>query len=602
VRLRGGELVDPRTQDPFVCMIEERQRVRADESLSKEERERLQLFLKITANATAYGVLARFDRRERGGATPVAIFGPDPEPSEWPVPAPEDPGPYCFPPAAAAITAAARLMLALLERLVREAGGHYAFCDTDSMAIVATRRGRTIPCPTTDGTNRIRALSFPQVNEIRARFHAINPYDPALVPSPWKVEADSMKRPLHCYVISAKRYCLYRGGQGEPEIIAAVDTSEETASDSERIALEDELADWSEHGLGLYLDPTSKDPDRPQRDEKGRRLWVAEAWQWILADARGQQPSFPAWADRHALTRFTISSPHLAGWFKGYNETRPWPEKIRPGGFGLIAHPTGLSPRGGLPAAPYETKPERWLNLDWYDRRTGDPIRVTTYDADEDPERRSHSMMRGDVRIQRLRDTLDAYRSRPEPKSLDLAGEPARPNSRGLLQRRPIHSSPIETELTGKEGNKLLERASGEVTDSADYRNTYGTRIDRWQLVLEILREIGVPTIAEETDFSRSAIYAVLNGAKPHARHARTYVDLAGEHARERLATWGLQPSRRESELLHQFLQEGAERGEDIRRCQWCGGPLGVDTRTDARFCSPDCRQRAFRAQRSGRR
>jgi hypothetical protein len=597
VRLRGGERVDPRSQDPFVCMIEERQRVRADESLSKEERERLQLFLKITANATAYGVLARFDRRERGGGTPLTVYGPDPEPSEWRVPAPEDPGPYCFPPVAAAITAAARLMLALLERLVRDAGGHYAFCDTDSMAIVATRRGSAVPCPTTDGTNRIRALSFPQVDEIRARFHAINPYDPALVPSPWKVEADSMKRPLRCYVISAKRYCLYRNRRGEPEIIAAVDTSEETAVDNERIALEDELADWSEHGLGLYLDPTSKDPERPQRDEKGRRVWVADAWQWILADARVQQPPFPAWANRYALTRFTISSPHLEGWFKGYNETRPWPEKIRPGGFGLIAHPAGLSPRGGLPTAPYETKPERWLNLHWYDRRTGNPIRVTTHDANEDPERHAHSMMRGDVPIQRLRDTLNGYRRRPEPKSLDLAGEPARPNSRGLLQRRPIHSSPAQTELTGKEGNKLLERASGEVTDPADYRNTYGTRGDAWQLLLEILREIGVPTIVEQTGFSRSAVYAVLSGAKPHADHARIYTELAVAHAHERLAAWSLQAASATLPLLVQYVRERNERGGNLRRCEWCGEPIPRDSRGDMRFHSGRCRRAAARAR-----
>ena len=38
-------------------------------------------------------------------------------------------------------------MLALLERCVTDLGGSYAMCDTDSMAIVATKDGGLIPCP-----------------------------------------------------------------------------------------------------------------------------------------------------------------------------------------------------------------------------------------------------------------------------------------------------------------------------------------------------------------------------------------------------------------------------------------------------------------------
>src|SRR5207253_3249154 len=112
----------------------------------------------------------RFDRRDEPGTALVSVYGPDPEPLEWPIASPEDPGPYCFPPVAASITAAARLMLALLERLVRDAGGEYAFCDTDSMAIVATGKGRNISSPTAHGSDRIRALSFREVDAIRARF------------------------------------------------------------------------------------------------------------------------------------------------------------------------------------------------------------------------------------------------------------------------------------------------------------------------------------------------------------------------------------------------------------------------------------------------
>ena len=109
VKLRGHANLDPTGDlDPFLAMIEERARVKVDKTLSKEERDRLELFLKITANATAYGSLARFDRRDLPKPRPVVVRGPDPETRIKPLATPEDPGPYCFPPVAASITAAAR--------------------------------------------------------------------------------------------------------------------------------------------------------------------------------------------------------------------------------------------------------------------------------------------------------------------------------------------------------------------------------------------------------------------------------------------------------------------------------------------------------------
>jgi hypothetical protein len=40
---------------------------------------------------------------------------------------------------------------------------------------------------------------------------------------------------------------------------------------------------------------------------------------------------------------------------------------------------------------------------------------------------------------------------------------------------------------------------------------------------LERLREIGAPKIVEVTGFSRSAVFEVLRGAKPHPRNQVTY-------------------------------------------------------------------------------
>src|SRR5919106_889407 len=105
--------------------------------------------LKVLANATSYGIYAQMTRHELAGdrREQVMVHGRGDEPYPFPVPGPEDPGEFAFPPMAAAITGGARLLLALLERRVTEAGGSYVFCDTDSMAIVATERGGPVACP-----------------------------------------------------------------------------------------------------------------------------------------------------------------------------------------------------------------------------------------------------------------------------------------------------------------------------------------------------------------------------------------------------------------------------------------------------------------------
>jgi hypothetical protein len=594
IQLRGGREIDPRSEDPFVAMIEERQRARRDTTIDKAERKRLERFLKITANASAYGILARFDRREQPAK--VSAYGPDDEPVEpaAPIPNPEDPGPFCFPPVAASITAGARLMLALLERLVHEAGGSYAFCDTDSMAIVASPRRKRIKCQTSAGKTVV-ALSWQEVRRILARFDKLNPYNPKLVKSPWRIEADSLDQELWCYAISAKRYCLYHPSKtGRLEIVAAIDSTQ--PDDDATPSTEEQLEDWSEHGLGLYLDPTSRDPDRPRRDKKGRRIWVAQAWQWILERAEGRQAQPPDWSSRFALTRFTVSSPAVEAWFAGYNKTVAAGERVRPGSFGLIAHPYKTNRRDDpRPAAPYETNPDRWPQLSWYDRRTSKPLRVLTVTPDDDAETRSHRMARGDVLIRTLGDILGKYRQRAEHKSLAPDGKQAGEETAGLLGRRPVRSSPEQTELTGKESNKLEERLAGEVLDAAEFETSYGRRGDRWtRLIVPVLRAIGAGAISERTGFSIRSVYDVLNrGVRPHLARRAVYERIAVEHAQAVLTSPSADrcATSRDAILASYLQQQGS-----LRLCEWCGGPIPAGRRADARFCSDLHKKAAARA------
>jgi hypothetical protein len=106
-------------------------------------------FLKVLATSTSYGIFAKTNRQVLASGTKqrVTEYGLVPEPIETEVGWPEEPGIFCFPPLAAFVAGAGRLMLALLECCVTDLGGSYVMCDTDSMTIVATERGGLVPCP-----------------------------------------------------------------------------------------------------------------------------------------------------------------------------------------------------------------------------------------------------------------------------------------------------------------------------------------------------------------------------------------------------------------------------------------------------------------------
>ena len=180
-----------------------------------------------------------------------------------------------------------------------------------------TARGETIArAPVADGAGDPRPL------------RRAEPLRPGLL-QPWKVEHDSLDRQLYCYAISAKRYALYRTRpDGNPNCSRAQRSAEDALrrrSDDD----EDSLTDWSEHGLGMYLDPTTKNREKPQRDEEGRGAMDPRSLGLDPRERAGNASPQPAWAQRYALTRFTVSSPALAGWFKGYDRS-PAPRRANP--------------------------------------------------------------------------------------------------------------------------------------------------------------------------------------------------------------------------------------------------------------------------------
>ena len=411
------------------------------------------------------------------------------------------------------------LNFTVLEREVTDAGGNYVFCDTDSMGIVSSTDPTPIPCETEDGTNQIIPMTPEQVKGILDRFEPLNPYDPDLIPRLWTEEHDSINNPIWCYSISSKRYVLYR------------------TDNHENI----EIVDWSEHGLGQYLNPLG-DRDDSGRDDAGHHLWAKQAWEWVLT-GDGRRDTMPDWAHLPAVTRFSLSTPATSIWFTGYNRSQPRSKRIRPSSFGILAHTDvlihGSSENAPRPTAVYNPKPDQWLGLDWYDRTTGEPIQITT--ADPHHPEFNHHLQEGRIRVKTLGDVLAEFRLRPEHKSLAPDGTPATSLTKGLLQRRPIESAPVLTDLVGKEGNELDERGAGVIIDPDDYRSQYGNRGDRWtELVLPVLRALGVNEVIRRTGRGKSVVYEVIAGKKPkYSGPAARYRQIAVEEAASRIEQTG---------------------------------------------------------------
>jgi hypothetical protein len=525
VRLRGGPWLNPRTRDPFLAMIEQRHRVKHDQALDDAERDRLDLFLKITANAASYGSLARFDRHDRPKNRPVKVkaHGPAGLAVDASITGPETPGPYCYPPVAASITAGARLMLALMECHLTRVGGSYAFMDTDSAAIVATPDGGHVACPgEPDGT--VRALSFDEVRRILSAFDPLNPYgddvvndDPAMARSPWKAEKDSMTDPLNALVISAKRYLLFRGDPTAPVLVHGsdrddVDTSDDADETSDTETLD--IADWSEHGIGLYQDPLG------ERDDKQRRVWTWDAWAYLLRVSLGLDADMPSWAVKPALTQFRISSPRQRRWFAAPDSDTPCADRPRPSGFGLLGQlaPGTAAASPTMPAAPFSRDPDAWRALPWRDRHTGRPLALTTADPGESPQLYGDQLARGYVELRTLAHVINTYRQRAEHKSLDPIGRPAAGTTLGRLHRRPVHSRPADTLLIGKESNKLAERETGGA-DGRDSVVVYGPAGDEWtEWIMPALRRVGLRRVAEALGISERRARDLVKGrARPHA-------------------------------------------------------------------------------------
>lgn len=520
LRIRDARPIDPMREDVFKALVEERRR---HEQRGDAEGRRTANALKVVANCLSYGIWAELNRQEpTAKPTRLAVNGLDRFYAD--VSAVEDRGEYFFAPFAALVAGGARLMLALLERLVTDAGGAWVTCDTDAMAVVSTRNGGLVPCPQgeeRDGQGRecVRALSWAQVDEIIERFGTLNPCERSLVPgSILSLEPENVdrrrnrRRQLHCYAISAKRYCLFTlGRDGTPRIVKA-----------------------SKHALGgVYLDP--RDAESESQD------WVEEAWAWILAqDALGIEWPEPAWLPFPALSRFTASHPRLLRPFETMNEGLPYAAQVKPYGFLLVAHaargglPPGADPERFVLVAPFERDPAQWAKLPW--RNVYDPRgRAFTLASESVFERDGYALGPDVVGVRTYRDVLRSFRTRPETKN-------ARGHARGLLARRGVRAVPPIAHI-GKEANVLDEIAAGLVARDGDPLIVYvekdaGDWNGDW---VAVLKEMNVRETARAVGLNPSTITRIRRGEVfPQPAHRRALKREIARYARAQLRAGGL--------------------------------------------------------------
>jgi hypothetical protein len=506
--IRGTVPVDPVKQDFFQTPVEERQLIK--KGLKDGGQSAAADYLKVLANSSSYGIYAEMNRVELikpRTITAYGIYGPFQHPTQ----SPEELGEFCFPPIAALIASAARLMLALLERCVTDAGGSFASCDTDSMTIIATEKGGPIMVKAGDKPScrfeYINSLSWGQIDEIVKLFEQLNPYDRRAVPgSLLKIEDENFdpetgdRRQLFGCFLASKRYAFFNYTDEDEIIIRKI----------------------SEHGLGHILNPLNH--------EVSSKKWMEKFWMNIIHEELGKPVIRPDWFDRPAISQESITTPRLLKPFLRRNRRLQYSDRIKPFNFVLSAHlmpggrSEGLNPKKCHLIAPYTPNPNEWLKVQWVDIHSGRAVRITTK-VEASP---------AVARVKSIGDVYDEYKTHPESKSAGPDGKPCGPHTRGPLYRRDVHAAYVR--LVGKESNKLDEVEHETVPDWEDVREEYlDPKLDTWTtLIVPVLKLMPREDLARIVRISPRAIQALRNGhGRPSRAHRTALIRAAGDYARK---------------------------------------------------------------------
>jgi hypothetical protein len=487
VLLRGEVEIDPLKYDMARKVVETRYQV-------KESNRTLANFLKVMANGGMfYGLFAevspeREDEKVKaqvftGNETFISTTKDIEKKGHW----------YC-PILASLIVSGGHLLLAMAERLVRDAGSCHVLMDTDSIAVVSSEHGGLVPCPggphrMLDGREAVKALTWRETLEkVVEPFDRLHPYDRDAVKDHFlKVDEvnlgpDGQQRQLHAFSISSKRYDLHTHTTDGRRVIVKV----------------------SAHGLG-YLMPPFDDPAELRKTEgREEHKWIHEAWEWILArELDGEEAAQryrESWFAHPAMMQLTVTTPHVIKHLKHMPWARPMNFMNAP----IVAH--GLLPSSVEDLSlvgRYDPDPNAWSDAVYYDRRDGTP-----YYIGAEP---------GRVPYRSYGSILQSYRLHPESKFLGPDGAPCGQDTQGLLKRMTVegcvkHPLRKESNRRWAEGNdlSLIEDDEDDVTGKIFTRSAnpsyhrskrpLPTEVQEW------LRTISLKPVARELHIDRDSL------------------------------------------------------------------------------------------------
>ena len=429
VKLYNQLVVDPVRDDLAAKLVELRASL-------KTKNPKLAGGLKVAANSAAFGILCQLNVKDLDSTSPLQVFSGEANYRTRPVKVWEQPSEFYCPLIASVVTGGSHLLCAMLERTVRDMGGHIAAMDTDSAMIVSTKDGGLIPCASgpdrlknytmPSGHSAIRELSFAQVDRIRERFEALNPWRDSLKVPFLKLEKENFdsngeRHQLYAYCVSAKLYCLFN-------------------LDGNRLLVRKP----SGHGLGFLQAPYSiADWQRRRgvRWEEDLPPWIFEAWHFILSRELGLPHEPPFWLKQPAVMTVPITTPQVL------NRLGRLKNDLRP--FTVVSVPFPKKETNqlwtGYFIMPYTEK----LN-DLHGRPMVNVVSGATFYI-YDKKSSTSSKSSGWVSLKTMEDEINHLLARTESKFCTPNGSRCNSNTIGLLVRRHIVAG--EFHYHGKEAS-----------------------------------------------------------------------------------------------------------------------------------------------------
>jgi hypothetical protein len=450
-----------------------------EQRAANESNKALHYWLKILANSGSYGLFVELNPNGNPKHSEIRVFSGEERFRDCPSVL-EAPGDWFAPPIAALITSGGRLLLGMLETAVRKAGT-YLFCDTDSLAIVASERGGRLTIP---GANGQRVLSWDEVDDVVKRFESLNPYNQEIAPirgSILKVHKrnwnkNKERRQLYGFSVAGKRYALYEKKDGDIEIVEP-----------------------KAHGLG-YFYPPKDSPDGWEKDHEVPK-WIFELWDYIVCGALGMRRKKRSWFELPVMMKVTLSTPHHALQNLGKCDlTRPhnfmMMPKIAPFGY-----PPGINP-----ADPHFTLITRFTDVreEWIKLEC-----INIHDCESPTYRLKFDYTDDGISVSPVNfyQLAESYQNHPEAKSLGPDGKSCEFDTCGLLKRAHIVAGehiPIgkESDRHWEEGEdiSLLEfKARGVVSSGSSHVGLFSIGLRQRMQFWVWLDPLPLPTVVSRT-------------------------------------------------------------------------------------------------------